>query len=60
MREELIELIRAAQENGQTFKGWTYMEIAGNILAYTDLDYPQTDIAEELVSLTKTGELTFV
>ena len=59
MRDELIELITAAQENGQSFKDWTYMEIAGDIIAYADLDYPQSDIAAELVSLTQTGELTF-
>lgn len=59
MRDELIEAIKAAQENGHTFKGWSYMEIAADILQCTDLDFPQQDIADELVSLTQTGELTF-
>lgn len=59
MREELLELIDAAKESGQSFKGWTYIEIAGSIIKYTALDYTQQEIADELVSLTQTGELTF-
>ena len=57
MREELLERINNAKDNGQTFKGWTYTEIASDIKRRTGIDYPVKDIAEELVSLTRTGEL---
>lgn len=54
------DMLDQAQEDGVSFKGWTYTEIAAAIKMHFDTEHTLKDIAAEVKAMHETGEIDFV
>ncbi|AUZ94737.1 hypothetical protein HOR97_gp20 [Agrobacterium phage Atu_ph03] len=54
------DMLDKAQEDGVSFKGWTYTEIAAAIKMHTKTEHSIKDLAAEVKAMHETGEIDFV